>query len=78
MSSRSSSAGYGSGGFNSNYSTVVSQDICRAFKSRDYQAERTERVTSHGDRSVVYNHKARGYESGAPTPRYDASTYGRK
>ncbi|KAI0466200.1 hypothetical protein F4859DRAFT_519394 [Xylaria cf. heliscus] len=76
MSSHTSSAGY-VGRDSSNYSDVVSRNTFRSHKSENHQGERIERE-SHSGRSVIYNHKARGYDKDAPSPRYgDSSSYGK-
>ncbi|KAI8950637.1 hypothetical protein F4801DRAFT_579315 [Xylaria longipes] len=75
MSSRTSSVDFGHN--SSNYSTVVRQDTFRSHKSKNHQGARIERE-SHGGRSVVYNHNARGFEKDAPTPDYHASSSYRK
>ncbi|KAI0428927.1 hypothetical protein F5Y09DRAFT_343232 [Xylaria sp. FL1042] len=69
MSSRNGSSQSGS----SRSSTPsVRQDTFRAHNSQNYMGDLTERRTSHGE-SVTFNHHARGYEHGAPTPTYHSS-----
>ncbi|KAI0804467.1 hypothetical protein GGR55DRAFT_681774 [Xylaria sp. FL0064] len=74
MSSRDSSTHSGS---THHSAPVVRQDTFRADRSENHMGLRTERRTSQGG-SVTYNHRARGYEHGAPSPTYrDSSAYGR-
>ncbi|KAI1353465.1 hypothetical protein F5Y01DRAFT_312958 [Xylaria sp. FL0043] len=70
MSSRDSSTHSGS---THHSAPVVRQDTFRADRSENHMGVRTERLTSHGE-SVTFNHRARGYEHGAPSPTYRHSS----
>ncbi|KAI1273097.1 hypothetical protein F5Y07DRAFT_276297 [Xylaria sp. FL0933] len=76
MSSRDSSTHSGS---THHSAPVVRQNTFRADRSENHMGELTERRTSHGGSiTYTYNHRARGYEHGAPSPTYrDSSAYRR-
>ncbi|KAI1309934.1 hypothetical protein F5Y03DRAFT_392817 [Xylaria venustula] len=76
MSSRDSSTSGGSSD-SSGYTPVVRQETFRAERSQNHRVERIERTTAHGG-SVTFNHHARGYEHGAPSPNYGHSSAYRK